>query len=206
MAAKSNWNPTTTGRPAQLGLRSSDGSMRGPLAARAVVVRAADSSCRSGRRHWDELADAVRTMVWCGPKSTAVAAATQLRAEPGHRERSCVLPEFDTRSDQVTGQPPPPSPLATSQRPYRIQPSRAERNLHGASPRAGSLYVLQNFTAFLQFLGEHYPTTRHDEVIYFEAEDLIPKGWKAVPAALDRNQPTTVLSNGNLTHPYSLYT
>jgi hypothetical protein len=30
-------------------------------------------------------------------------------------------PELDTQSAQVTGQPPPPSPLAASQRPYRIQ-------------------------------------------------------------------------------------
>ena len=52
-----------------------------------------------------------------------------------------VLPEFVTQSDQVTGhwQPPPPSPLAASQRPYRIQLSRAKRNLHGAGPRAGSV-------------------------------------------------------------------
>ena len=29
-------------------------------------------------------------------------------------------PELDTQSDQIIGQPPPPSPLAASQRPYRI--------------------------------------------------------------------------------------
>jgi hypothetical protein len=35
---------------------------------------------------------------------------------------------FNTQSDQDTRQPPPPSPLAASQRPYRIQLSRAKRN------------------------------------------------------------------------------
>ena len=75
-----------------------------------------------------------------------------------------VPPEFTTQSDQVTGQPPPPSPLAASQRPFRIQLSRAKRNLHGAGPRAiGSLYFLQIFTAFLQSIGEQYSATGQDQ-------------------------------------------
>ena len=45
-------------------------------------------------------------------------------------------PELDTQSDQATGQPPPPSPLAASHRPFRIQLSRAKRALHRAGPRA----------------------------------------------------------------------
>jgi hypothetical protein len=110
-----------------------------------------------------------------------------------------VPPEFVTQSDQVAGQPPPPSPLAASQRPFRIQLSRAKRNLHGAGPRAiGSLCFLQIFTAFLQSIGEQYSATRQDPVIFFETDDLLPtKGWKAIPSALDRNQPTTTFLCGN---------
>jgi hypothetical protein len=116
-----------------------------------------------------------------------------------------VLPEFVTQSDQVTGhwQPPPPSPLAASQRPFRIQLSRAKRNLHGAGPRAiGSLYFLQIFTAFLQSIGEQpeYSATGQGQVIFFETDDLMPKkGWRAISSALDRNQPTTTFLCGNQT-------
>ena len=62
-------------------------------------------------------------------------------------------PESDTQTDHETGQPPPPSQLAASQRPYRIQHSRAKRKLHGDSREKGSLYFLQMLTAFLQFIG-----------------------------------------------------
>ena len=112
-----------------------------------------------------------------------------------------VPPEFITQSDQVTGQPPPPSPLAASQRPFRIQLSRAKRNLHGAGPRAiGSLYFLQIFTAFLQSIGEQYSATGQDQVIFFETDDQMPtKGWKAISSALDRNQPTTTFPCGSQT-------
>ena len=104
-------------------------------------------------------------------------------------------PELDTQSDQVPGQPPPPSPLAASQRPFRKQLSRARRNLHGAGPRAtGSLFFLQIFTSFLQFIGEHYSAHGQDQIIFFGTNDLrSTKDWKAVSAALDRNQPTTRL-------------
>ena len=105
-------------------------------------------------------------------------------------------PEFGTGSDQVTGQPP--SPLAASQRPYRIQLSRAKRTLHGTGPRTGLLYFLQIFTTYLQFLGEHYPAKGQDPVIFFETDDRKPtKGWKAVPSAIDRNQPTTTFLYGS---------
>ena len=109
----------------------------------------------------------------------------------------CAQPELDRQSDQVTGQPPPPSPLAASQRPYRIQLSRAKRNLHGAGPHAiGSLSLLQTFTFFLQFIGEHYSATGQDQLIFFEDTDrMSTKKWKAVSSALDRNQPTTQFSN-----------
>ena len=99
----------------------------------------------------------------------------------------CAQPELDRQPDQVTGQPPPPSPLAASQRPYRIQLSRAKRNLHGAGPHAiGSLSILQTFTAFLQFIGEHSSAAGQDQLVFFETHDrMSTKDWKAVSAALD---------------------
>jgi hypothetical protein len=102
----------------------------------------------------------------------------------------------DRQSDQVTGQPPPPSPLAASQRPFRIQLSRAKRNLHGAGPHAiGSLFFLQIVTTFLQFIGEHYSAVGQDQLVIFETNDRMSTAkWKAVPSALDRNQPTTKFS------------
>ena len=56
------------------------------------------------------------------------------------------------------------------------------------------------FTTFLQSIGEQYSATRQDQVIFFETDDsdLLPtKGWKAIPSALDRNQPTTTFLCGN---------
>jgi hypothetical protein len=48
------------------------------------------------------------------------------------------------------------------------------------------------FTAYLQFIGRQYSTTEQDPVIFFETKDLVStRDWKAVSAALDRNQPTT---------------
>ena len=61
-----------------------------------------------------------------------------------------------------------------------------------------SLSILQTFTAFLQFIGEHYPATGQGQLIFFETNDrMSTKDWKAVSAALDRNQPTTKFSNWN---------
>ena len=105
-------------------------------------------------------------------------------------------PELGIGSDQVIDQPP--SPLAASQRPFRTQLSRARRALHGTGTRTGMLYFLQMFTTYLQFLGEHYTAKGQDPVIFFETDDRKPtKGWKAVPSALDRNQPTTTFLYGN---------
>jgi hypothetical protein len=36
---------------------------------------------------------------------------------------------------------------------------------------SGSLCFLQTFTAFLQFIGEHYSTTGQDQIIFFETKD-----------------------------------
>ncbi len=62
-------------RPTKLGLRSSGGSVLDPPVAPAAVVRAADSSCRSGHRHWSHLG--VWLELWYGgnPNPTAIAAA-----------------------------------------------------------------------------------------------------------------------------------
>ena len=78
---------------------------------------------------------------------------------------------------------------------HSVRPIRAKRNLHGAGPRAtGSLFFLQIFTSFLQFIGEHYSAHGQDQIIFFGTNDLrSTKDWKAVSAALDRNQPTTRL-------------
>ncbi len=62
------------------------------------------------------------------------------------------------------------------------------------------LYFLQMFTAYMQFIGRQYSaTTEQDPVIFFETKDLMStRDWKVVPAALDRNQPTTKFGQGLL--------
>jgi hypothetical protein len=53
------------------------------------------------------------------------------------------------------------------------------------------------FTAFLQFIGKQYSAAGQDPVIFFETSDLVStREWKAVSAALDRNQPTTKFGQG----------
>ena len=107
--------------------------------------------------------------------------------------------EADAQPDLEPAQPPPPSQLAAAQRPYRIQLSRARRRLHGGLQEQGMLYFLQMFTAYMQFIGRQYSTTEQDPVIFFETKDLMStRDWKAVPAALDRNQPTTKFGQGLL--------
>ena len=107
--------------------------------------------------------------------------------------------EPDAQSDLDSRQPPPPSQLAASQRPFRIPLSRAKRILHGDGRKRGALYFLHLFTAYLQFLGKQYSATGQDQVIFFETDDLMStRDWKAVSAALDRNQPTTKLGQGLL--------
>ena len=61
------------------------------------------------------------------------------------------------------------------------------------------LYFLQMFAAYMQFIGRQYSATGQDPVIFFETKDLVStRDWKAVPAALDRNQPTTKFGQGLL--------
>ncbi len=87
MAANSR-NPTMALRATQLGLRSSGGSVRDPPAAPAVVVRGRFQL--QGRSTGTGASWRVHLRLWHGsdPKSTAVAAATWLRAEPGQQGRS----------------------------------------------------------------------------------------------------------------------
>ena len=156
------------------------------------------SAIPSGALSQSTAADAIIS----GRKRKTIASSLPSRRSPRlHSEQSAAgnneeaQPESNTQSDQDTGQSPPPSQLAASQRPYRIQLSRAKRKLHGAGSRElGSFYFLQMLTAFLQFIGKQYSATGQDQVIFFETNDLVStKDWKAVSAALDRNQPTTKL-------------
>ncbi len=74
-------------------------------------------------------------------------------------------PESGEQSDHATGQPPPPSQLAASQQPYRIQLSRAKRKLHGGSREGGALYFLQIVTGMKKFnLVARRALNRHWEV------------------------------------------
>jgi hypothetical protein len=80
-------------RPAQLGLRSPGGSVRDPPASPAVAVRG-PFQLRSGQPGLEPAGWgvwAVRFLYGSDPKSTAIAAARWLRAEPGHQGRSWVL-------------------------------------------------------------------------------------------------------------------
>ena len=107
--------------------------------------------------------------------------------------------EDDAQTATDPAQPPPPSQLAASQRPYRIQLSRARRTLQGGPRDKGMLYFLQMFAAYLQFIGGQYSATGQDPVIFFETKDLVStREWKAVQAALDSNQPTTKFGQGLL--------
>jgi hypothetical protein len=62
----------------------------------------------------------------------------------------------------------------------------------------GSLSILQTSAAFLQFIGVHYSAAGQDQLVFFQTNDrMSTKDWKAVSAALDRNQPTTKFSTRN---------
>jgi hypothetical protein len=109
--------------------------------------------------------------------------------------------EDDVQTAPDPAQPPPPSQLAASQLPYRIQLSRARRTLQGGPREKGALYFLQMFAAYLQFtsIGRQYSAAGQGPFIFFETKDLVStREWKAVPAALDRNQPTTKFGQGLL--------
>ncbi len=91
-------------RPTQLGLPSSGGSIRGPLAAPAVVGRGRFQLQVRSPAALEPGSWRVLLGLWCGsgPKSTAVAGARQLRAEAGYRDRGSALASRQVR-------PPPPA-------------------------------------------------------------------------------------------------
>ncbi len=109
--------------------------------------------------------------------------APQTHYVPTQREREAMLHQADEQS-------PPPSPLGASQRSCRPKLSRAKRKLHGASPRFGLLHYLQISINYLQCIGEQYSANGQRQVVYFRTDDMTPtRDWKAIPPALDINQP-----------------
>ena len=111
--------------------------------------------------------------------------------EAPHTHRGTTQREKRVKRDLAAEQPPPPSPLAASRRQFSSRLSRAQRLLYGASHRFGLLYYLQSFTAYLQCIGEQYAATGQSRVIYFPTDDMAStRDWKAIPSALDVNQPT----------------
>jgi hypothetical protein len=106
------------------------------------------------------------------------------------REREAMLHHADEQS-------PPPSPLAASQRSCRPKLSRARRKLIGASHRFGLLQYLQISIHYLQCIGEQYSADGQRQVIYFRTDDMASTwDWKAIPPALDINQPTISFTDG----------
>jgi hypothetical protein len=116
--------------------------------------------------------------------------APQSHSVPTQREREAMLHHADEQS-------PPPSLLAASQRPCRPKLSRARRQLIGASHRFGLLHYLQIFIHYLQCIGEQYSANGQRQVIYFRTDDMAStRDWKAIPPALDINQPTIYFTDG----------
>jgi hypothetical protein len=86
----------------------------------------------------------------------------------------------------------------SSQRSCRPKLSRARRKLIGASHRFGLLQYLQIFIHYLQSIGEQHSANGQPErqVIYFRTDDMpSTRDWKAIPPALDINQPTILFTD-----------
>ena len=112
-------------------------------------------------------------------------------------ELSHVVTTREAMSHHADEQSPPPSPLAASQRSCRPKLSRARRKLIGASHRFGLLQYLQIFIHYLQCIGEQYSANGQRQVIYFHTDDMAStRDWKAIPPALDINQPTISFTDG----------
>ena len=87
------------------------------------------------------------------------------------------------------------SPLAGSQRSCRPRLARARRRLIGASHRVGLLQYLQIFIHYLQCIGEQYSANGQRQVVYVHTDDMAStRDWKAMPPALDTNQPAIFFS------------
>ncbi len=124
--------------------------------------------------------------------STSEGEAPHTHSLTSQREREAMSHRAD--SDE---QSPPPPPLAASQRPCRPKLSRAKRKLHGASHRIGLLKYLQIFIHYLQCMGEQYSANGQRHVMYFHTDDMAStRDWKAIPPALDINQPTISFTDG----------
>jgi len=129
------------------------------------------------------------------PPSSCEALAGAGDREAPHIHSVTTQREQEARLHHADEQPPPPSPLAASQRPCRPKLSRARRRLIGANHRPGLLQYLQIFIHYLQCIGEQYSANGQRQVIYFHTDDMAStRDWKAIPPALDINQPTIIFT------------
>jgi hypothetical protein len=131
------------------------------------------------------------------PPSSGAALVGAGEGEAPHTHSLTSQREREAMSHHVDEQSPPPSPLAASQRSCRPKLSRARRKLIGASHRFGLLQYLQIFIHYLQCIGEQYSANGQRQVIYFHTDDMTStRDWKAIPPALDTNQPTIHFTDG----------
>ena len=139
------------------------------------------------------------------PDTDGAASVSDRGMEAPHTHLPTTPREKRVKRDLAAEQPPPPSPLAASQRQFRPKLSRAQRKLYGASHRFGLLSYLQIFITYLQCIGEQYTATGQSRVIYFRTDDMLStRDWKDIPAALDIRQPTISFNNetgGQRTNP-----
>ena len=131
------------------------------------------------------------------PPSSGAALVGAGEGEAPHTQSLTSQREREAMSHHADEQSPPPSPLAASQRSCRPKLSRARRKLIGASHRFGLLQYLQIFIHYLQCIGEQYSANGQRPVIYFHTDDMAStRDWKAIPPALDTNQPTIHFTDG----------
>jgi hypothetical protein len=125
------------------------------------------------------------------PDTDGAASVSDRGMEAPHTHLPTTPREKRVKRDLAAEQPPPPSPLAASQRQFRPKLSRAQRILYGASHRFGLLSYLQILITYLQCIGEQYSATGQSRVIYFRTDDMLStRDWKDIPTALDIRQPT----------------
>ena len=131
------------------------------------------------------------------PDTDGAAPVSDSEMEAPHTHLLTTPREKRVKRDLAAEQPPPPSPLAASQRQFRPKLSRAHRALYGANHRTGLIGCLQIFITYLQCIGEQYTATGQSRVIYFQADDMVStRDWKDIPAALDSRQATISFGNG----------
>jgi len=131
------------------------------------------------------------------PVTDGAAPVSDSETEAPHTHLLTTPREKRVKRDLAAEQPPPPSPLAASQRQFRPKLSRAHRALYGADHRTGLIGYLRIFIIYLQCIGEQYTATGQSRVIYFHTDDMVStRDWKDIPAALDIRQPTISFNNG----------